>query len=55
MRLIGLESPAVVITDLQDVDSPAACSLLYVGCTRALQRLTLLAHESLRGKLGVRR
>jgi len=49
-RFKGLESPAVVITDLRDVDSAAACSLLYVGCTRALERLTLLAHESLRGR-----
>ncbi|HMK91458.1 MAG TPA: ATP-binding domain-containing protein, partial [Thermoleophilia bacterium] len=54
-RFKGLESPAVVITDLEDLDSPAACSLLYVGCTRALQRLTLLAHESLRGRLGATR
>jgi DNA helicase IV len=50
-RFKGLESPAVVLTDIADLDSPAACSLLYVGCTRALHRLVILAHESLRAKL----
>ena len=50
-RFKGLESPAVVLTDIEDLDSPAACSLLYVGCTRALHRLVILAHESLRAKL----
>ena len=50
-RFKGLESPAVVLTDIEDLDSPAACSLLYVGCTRALHRLVILAHESLRTKL----
>ncbi len=50
-RFKGLESPAVVLTDIEDLDSPAACSLLYVGCTRALHRLVILAHESLRATL----
>jgi hypothetical protein len=50
-RFQGLEAPAVVLTDIADLDSPAACSTLYVGCTRALQRLVILAHESLRPKL----
>ena len=50
-RFKGLESPAVVLTDIADLDSPAACSLLYVGCTRALDRLVILAHESLKAKL----
>jgi superfamily I DNA/RNA helicase len=50
-RFKGLESPAVVLTDIEDLDSPAACSLLYVGCTRALDRLVILAHESLRATL----
>ncbi len=50
-RFKGLEAPAVVITDIEDVTSPAACSLLYVGCTRALHRLVILAHESLATKL----
>ena len=35
-RFKGLEAPAVVITDVDAVDSPVARSLFYVGCTRAL-------------------
>jgi Nuclease-related domain/AAA domain/UvrD-like helicase C-terminal domain len=50
-RFQGLEAPAVVLTDIADLDSSAACSALYVGCTRALERLVILAHESLKAKL----
>jgi len=50
-RFQGLEAPAVVLTDVADLDSAAACSALYVGCTRALERLVILAHESLKAKL----
>lgn len=38
----GLESPAVIITDLDGVASPAFESLLYIGMTRATDRLTAL-------------
>ena len=41
----------MVITDVDAWTTPAQRSLLYVGCTRALHRLVILAHESLRGKL----
>jgi len=50
-RFKGLEAPAVVITDVTSLDDAGARSLLYVGCTRALHRLVILAHESLRGRL----
>jgi hypothetical protein len=49
-RFKGLEAAAVVITDIRRLDDPADCSLLYVGCTRALHRLVILAHESLRSR-----
>jgi hypothetical protein len=49
-RFKGLEATAVIITDVEHLDTTADCSLLYVGCTRALQRLVILAHESLRGR-----
>ena len=49
-RFKGLEAPAVIITDIERLDTPADCSLLYVGCTRALHRLVILAHKSLRGR-----
>ncbi len=50
-RFQGLEAPAVVLTDIADLDSPASSSALYVGCTRALERLVILAHESLKARL----
>jgi hypothetical protein len=50
-RFKGLEAPAVIITDVTSLDDAAARSLLYVGCTRALHRLVILAHESLRDRL----
>ncbi len=50
-RFKGLEAPAVVVTDVEHLDDAADRSLLYVACTRALQRLVILAHVSLRGRL----
>lgn len=53
----GLESPAVVVTDLEvDVGADNFESLLYVGLTRATDRLiALVEEEALRGALGGRR
>ena len=50
-RYKGLEAPAVVITDVVALDTPAECSLLYVGCTRALHRLVILADRRVEGQL----
>ncbi len=50
-RFKGLEAPAVIVTDVTDLDDPDARSLLYVGCTRALHRLVILAHERLRDRI----
>ncbi len=50
-RFKGLEAPAVVITDVAALDTPAQRSLLYVGCTRALQRLVILADGKVQGRL----
>jgi hypothetical protein len=52
-RFKGLESPAVVLTDVESLDSPAERSLLYVGCSRALERLVILADAQLRGRLSI--
>lgn len=41
----GLEAKAVVLTDIDEIDTPAAMALFYVGITRALHSLTILAHE----------
>ena len=47
----GLESRAVVLTDIEHLDTTRERDLFYVGATRATQRLIVLAHESLRGTL----
>jgi len=46
-RFKGLEARAVVLTDIEKV-VPKNRALLYVGATRAKQRLIVLAHDSLR-------
>ena len=50
-RFKGLEAPAVVITDIEALDTPTQRSLLYVGCTRALHRLVILADWRVRKQL----
>jgi len=50
-RFKGLESRAVVLTDIERLNTPRERDLFYIGATRATQRLIVLAHESLRGKL----
>jgi Nuclease-related domain/UvrD-like helicase C-terminal domain/PhoH-like protein len=49
----GLEAPAVILTDIDDRDTPGFEALLYVGLTRATDRLSLVGNRSaLRPKLG---
>ena len=50
-RFKGLEARAVVLTDVDRLDRPRERDLFYIGATRATQRLIVLAHESLRGRL----
>jgi hypothetical protein len=52
-RFKGLEARAVVLTDVERLETPRERDLFYVGATRATQRLVVLAHESLRGRLAV--
>ena len=42
----GLEAPAIVVTDVEHLDSEMFSSLFYVATTRALQRLTIIVHET---------
>jgi hypothetical protein len=42
----GLESPAIVVTDIEHIDSEMFSSLLYVATTRALERLCIIVHET---------
>jgi DNA helicase IV len=41
----GLEAPAVVVTDIEAVNTEHARDVLYVGVTRALDRLIILVHD----------
>ena len=45
----GLESPVVIITDINRIHGEQHEALLYVGMSRARIRLVLLMHESCRG------
>jgi len=52
----GLEAPAVIITDLDEAISPNLDSLLYVGMTRATDRLVVLIEpQTLRAAYGGKR
>jgi len=50
-RYKGLEARAVVLTDVEHLETARERDLFYVGATRATQRLVVLAHESLRHRL----
>jgi hypothetical protein len=50
-RFKGLEARAVVLTDIERLDTPRERDLFYVGATRATQRLVVLASETLRARL----
>jgi ATP:corrinoid adenosyltransferase len=42
----GLDSPAIVVTDIEHVDGDMFSSLFYVATTRALERLFIIVHET---------
>jgi hypothetical protein len=50
-RFKGLESCAVVVTDIENLGAQERSSLLYVACTRAVDRLTILAHVGVRREI----
>jgi DNA polymerase III delta prime subunit len=50
-RFKGLEARAVVLTDIDRLDKSRDRALVYVGATRATQRLVVLAHESVAARL----
>jgi superfamily I DNA/RNA helicase len=47
-RFKGLESRAVVLTDIDRLETAHERDLFYIGATRATQRLIVLAHDRLR-------
>jgi len=42
----GLDSPVIIVTDIEHVDSDMFSSLFYVATTRALERLRIIVHET---------
>jgi len=52
-RFKGLEARAVVLTDIDRLETAHDRDLFYIGATRATQRLVVLAHEGLRPLLNV--
>lgn len=44
----GMESPPIILTDLVEIDSYRAETLLYVGISRARLKLVMLMHENSR-------
>lgn len=47
----GLESPAVILTDIEEVGSPRAQRLFYVGVSRATDHLRVLAGDGLQREI----
>lgn len=47
----GLEAPAVIVTDIEQVEDVEASHLFYVALTRALHRLIILSAESARAEI----
>lgn len=47
----GLEAPIVIVTDVDEVSGPMSNALFYIAVTRALQKLVILAHESVKKEI----
>lgn len=47
----GLEAPAVVVTDIANLDSVRSGDLFYIALSRALHRLDVLAHAHTQGAI----
>lgn len=44
----GLDAPAIIITDIEEIEGSKAEALLYIGMSRARIKLVLLIHEKCR-------
>lgn len=47
----GLESPAVIVTDIDQITGAEATALFYIAITRALHRLVILVDDKVRGDM----
>jgi hypothetical protein len=50
-RFKGLESPAVIVTDVEKIGAEEKASLFYIAATRAIDRLTIIAHNDVRKEI----
>lgn len=50
----GLESPAVILTDIDDINQPGLDDLLYIGLSRATDRLAIVAEKSVISEIFLR-
>ena len=44
----GLESAAIVVTDVEKLEVAEQASLFYVAITRALEEVVIIAHENVK-------
>lgn len=44
----GLESPVIIVTDIDAIDTEFSVSLFYIAVTRALHRLLIFMHEDVK-------
>ena len=47
----GLEAPMVIVTDVDEVSGPTSRTLFYIAVTRALQKLIIMAHDSVKNDI----
>ena len=47
----GLEAPAIILVDIEGLDSEIRADLFYIGMSRALHRLAILAHSSMKEEI----
>lgn len=47
----GMESSAIIVTDVETITGEQASSLFYIAMTRALHRLYILAHSNIKGDI----
>lgn len=47
----GLESPIIIVTDIEDVSADKSASLFYVAITRAVERVFILVNEKARKEM----
>jgi len=47
----GMESSAIIVTDVETIMGEQAASLFYIAMTRALHRLYILAHSDVKGAI----